>query len=190
VDQFSGSRPKLNLDQFQSSQAATRRKTTNETVDTRIPETYQWLIVPGQPDPQGQPEWTEYRLQGEGALANRVSRKLKAEELLMVEMGGSRLRHEIDGIPLWRGDHVPIRQLCEDMARYLYLPRIKNEGVILTAIRDATERLTWQGGWPGPRGILGRSEAALSCPAGRPDRTCGRRPRQPARETGCRCRPA
>jgi len=137
-------RIKLNLDQFQSSQAVTKQKTANETVDARIPETYQWLIVPGQPDPQGQPEWTEYRLQGEGALANRASRKLKAEELLMVEMGGSRLRHEIDRIPLWRGDHVPIRQLCEDMARYLYLPRIRNEGVILTAIRDATERPTWK----------------------------------------------
>ena len=50
----------LNLDQFQARQAETKRKTADETVDARIPETYQWLIVPGQPDPQGKPDWTEY----------------------------------------------------------------------------------------------------------------------------------
>src|SRR5262249_56219196 len=43
----------LNLDPFQSRQAETKRPTTDETVDARIPETYQWLLVPGQPDPQG-----------------------------------------------------------------------------------------------------------------------------------------
>ncbi|HZW34857.1 MAG TPA: hypothetical protein VFF52_29310, partial [Isosphaeraceae bacterium] len=61
--------------------------------------------------------------------------------------------------PLWRGDHVGIQQLCEDMARYLYLPRVRDEDVILAAVRDGLERLTWQNetfayaeGWDEPRG--------------------------------------
>jgi predicted AAA+ superfamily ATPase len=134
----------LNLDQFQARQADTKRKAADETVDARIPETYQWLIVPGQPDPQGKPEWTEYRLQGQERLATRAAKKLKAEELLLVDLGGTRLRHEIDRIPLWRGNHVGIKQLAEDMARYLYLPRIRDENVLLGAVRDALERLTWR----------------------------------------------
>jgi hypothetical protein len=62
----------------------------------------------------------------------------------MVQLGGTRLRHELDRVPLWRGDHVGIKQLAEDMARYLYLPRLRDEDVLLAAIRDGVERLTWQ----------------------------------------------
>ena len=62
----------------------------------------------------------------------------------MVQLGGVRLRHEIDRIPLWRGNHVGLKQLCEDMARYLYLPRIRDEEVLLAAVRDGLERLTWR----------------------------------------------
>lgn len=54
-----------------------------------------------------------------------------------------RLRHELDRVPLWRGNHVGVKQLCEDTARYLYLPRVRDDDVILAAIRDGVERLTW-----------------------------------------------
>ncbi len=77
----------------------------------------------------------------------------------MVQLGGTRLRHEIDKIPLWRGNHVGLKQLCEDMARYLYLPRLRDEEVVLAAVRDGLARLTWQDetfayaeGWDEPRG--------------------------------------
>ena len=82
----------LNLDKFQARQAETKRKTADETVDARIPETYQWLIVPGQPDPQGKPEWTEYRLQGEESLATRAAKKLKNEEGVIPTCGQAAVR--------------------------------------------------------------------------------------------------
>ena len=47
-------------------------------------------------------------------------------------------------MPLWRGDHVAVKQLAEDFARYLYLPRLKNPEVLLDAIRDGLVLLTWQ----------------------------------------------
>jgi hypothetical protein len=71
-------------------------------------------------------------------------KKLKNEELLVVQSGGIRLRHELDRIPLWRGDHVSIKQLAADFARYLYLPRFRDEDVLLAAIRDGIEQLTWE----------------------------------------------
>lgn len=76
------------------------------------------MLVPGQADPKGTIEWTEIGLQGRDPLATRAVKKLK-NEVLMVQLGGTRLRHELDRIPLWRGDHVGIKQLAEDMARYL-----------------------------------------------------------------------
>jgi hypothetical protein len=152
-------REALNLDQFQTRQADTKRKAADETVDARIPEAFQWLLVPTQPDPKGAVEWTEIRLQGQESLAVRAAKKLKNEELLTVQLGGIRLRHELDRIPLWRGNHVGLKQLCEDMARYLYLPRVRDEDVLLGAVKDGIERLTWQSetfafadGWDEQRG--------------------------------------
>ena len=51
---------------------------------------------------------------------------------------------ELDRVPLWRGDHVAIKQLVEDFARYLYLPRLKDSSVLLGAIRDGLALLTWE----------------------------------------------
>ena len=46
--------------------------------------------------------------------------------------------------PLWRGDHVPIKQIVEDFARYLYLPRVSDPAVLLNAISDGLALLTWE----------------------------------------------
>ncbi len=137
-------RESLNLDAFQSRQAETKCRTADETVEARIPEAYQWLLVPTQPDPKGPVEWQEIRQQGQEALAVRASKKLKNEELLLVQLGGPRLRHELDRVPLWRGDHVGTKQLAEDFATYLYLPRLSDDSVLADAIRDGLSRLTWQ----------------------------------------------
>lgn len=137
-------RETLNLDPFQSRQAETKFKGADETADARIPESYQWLLVPTQPDPKGSVEWNEIRQQGHEALAIRASKKLKNEELLMVQLGGMRLRHELDRVPLWRGSHVGVKQLAEDFAVYLYLPRLCDDEVLIAAIRDGLSRLTWQ----------------------------------------------
>lgn len=39
-------RVSLNLDQFQTRQADTKKKSADEAVDLRIGEAYQWLLVP------------------------------------------------------------------------------------------------------------------------------------------------
>jgi predicted AAA+ superfamily ATPase len=137
-------REALNLDAFQSRQAETKRHNADETVEARIPESYQWLLVPGQPDPKGKVDWAEIRQSGQDALAVRAAKKLKNEEMLFTQLGGTRLRHELDRIPLWRGNHIVIRQLIDDFATYLYLPRICDEDVLVEAIREGVGQLTWQ----------------------------------------------
>ena len=134
----------LNLDPFQSKQADAKRKGAEDTVKARIPETYHWMLVPSQPDLKGALEWTEIRLQGSDSLAMRASKKLKSEEMLLVQMGGVRLRLELDRVPLWRGDDVPVKQLVEDFATYLYLPRLRDPDVLIAAIREGLPLLAWQ----------------------------------------------
>lgn len=44
------------------------------------------------------------RLSGQDALAVRVSKKLKSDELLITGFAPTRLRMELDRVPLWRTD--------------------------------------------------------------------------------------
>ena len=62
----------------------------------------------------------------------------------MVSFAASRLRMEMDRVPLWRGNHVAIRQLVEDFGRYLYLPRLQAPAVLVDAVRSGLALLTWE----------------------------------------------
>jgi len=138
----------LNLTPFQANQVDQRLTGSDQAVKGRIPETYVWLLVAGQKRPEsGQAfpaiEWQEFRLQGQEWLAERASKKLKNDGLLITSMAGTVLRFEIDQVPLWRGNHVGVKQLVDDFAKYLYLPRVKNAQVILDAIQDGAIFITW-----------------------------------------------
>jgi hypothetical protein len=102
------------------------------------------LLVPMQENPQAPVMWQTVRLSGSDALAERASKKLKNDELLVVNFAASRLRMEMDRVPLWRGNDVRIRQLVEDFSRYLYLPRLQTTDVLLSAIRSGLALLTWE----------------------------------------------
>ena len=132
------------LSPHQVKQAETQKHAADGTVAARLPEAYQWLLVPVQETPQSAVGWQVIRLSGQDALAVRASKKLKNDELLITSFAASRLRMELDRVPLWRGGHVAIRQLVEDFARYLYLPRLQYPEVLIEAIRNGLGLLTWE----------------------------------------------
>jgi hypothetical protein len=134
----------LNLDRHQTQQAETQRQAADGTVTARLPETYQWVLLPEQKSPQSAVEWQAVRLAGSDALAVRASKKLRNDETLVVSLGSTILRKHLDDVPLWRGDHVAVKQVVEDFARYLYLPRLAGPEVLIQAIRDGVAMLTWQ----------------------------------------------
>lgn len=133
----------LNLTPYQVTQAETQKTAAESAVTARLPETYQWLLVPVQTTPQAAISWEALRLPSTDALAVRASKKLRTDELLLTSFAPSRLRMELDKIPLWRGDHVEVRQLVEDFAKYLYLPRLKDSAVLLDSISNGLQLMTW-----------------------------------------------
>ena len=134
----------LDLSPHQVRQAETQKTAADGAVTARLPETYQWLLVPTQTNPQSPVTWQTIRLSGNDALAERASKKLKSDELLVVNFAASRLRMEMDRVPLWRGNHVSIRQIVEDFACYPYLPRLQTMTVLLNAVRAGLALLTWE----------------------------------------------
>lgn len=136
-------REALNLDVFQSNQTKTKRQQANETVEHRIQETYRWLLIPSQADPHKAIEWKQIKLQSQDHLAVKASKKLVNDGLLINNFSGLGLRLELDKIPLWRGDHVSLRQLSDDFAQYLYLSRFRDEGVLIRAIENGVSQTSW-----------------------------------------------
>ena len=134
----------LNLDPHQVRQAETQQQAADGAVTARLPETYQWVLVPEQKSPQSAVAWSAIKLTGSDALAVRASKKLRSDELLVTSLGSTILRKHLDDVPLWSGDHVAVKQLVEHFARYLYLPRLAAPEVLIHAMRDGVALLTWQ----------------------------------------------
>src|SRR5205807_1229773 len=89
----------------------------------RIPEVYHWLLVPVQKSPQEAVEWQAFRLaSGHDALAVRVSKKLRNDELLLTGFAGTRLKMELDRVPPRRNTPVAVKQLAEDVAESAKVP--------------------------------------------------------------------
>ncbi|MFP5271999.1 Swt1 family HEPN domain-containing protein [Coleofasciculus sp.] len=134
----------LNLDNFQRSQAETKRDGTNKDVDNILNDTYQWLLVPMQPDAQGGIEWKETRLQGQDSPIARARKKAVHEGDLLDNYAATNLRLEALDKFLWREtNHIDLKRLWEYLTQYLYLPRLKDQNVLLEAIRNGVASTIW-----------------------------------------------
>ena len=136
-------REALNLDPHQTRQAETQRQSANETVQAQLPETWQWLLAPEQKSPQEEITYQPIPLRGADGLAARAYKRLVREEMLVRTLGPTILRKHMDDVPLWRGEHVEVRQLVDDFARYPYLPRLHDAKVLLEAVCGGLACLTW-----------------------------------------------
>jgi predicted AAA+ superfamily ATPase len=144
----------LDLNTSQTSQAKSKRDQSHKDVDMLVNEAYQWLIIPTQPDTQGNIEWIDNRIPGKDESSIiRASRKLISEGQIVSEYAGSLLRLELDKY-LWRDkNHIELKQLWEYLAQYLYLPRFTASAVLLQAVKGGLmslvpeENFAYAEGW-------------------------------------------
>src|SRR6266516_7969763 len=134
----------LNLDAQQRRHAETQRKHFDEAVDQRIGETFIWLLTPRQDPGSAEVQWEQTRVTGSEPIPVRVSKKLKVEEGLITEYAGTRLRMDLDRIPLWKGDHAGVRELLSYYAQYPYLSRLRDSRVLADAIESGVSSLNWE----------------------------------------------
>ncbi len=135
----------LNLDAFQYKQADTKYKQSDDAVVATLRETYQWLLIPHQPNAQGGIEWKETRLTNQkDSPILQASRKAVQESDLITTYAPNILRMEALDNFLWRDvDHISLQQLWEYLTQYLYLPRLKNPEVLLDAVRNGVASTAW-----------------------------------------------
>ncbi len=132
----------LGLDAAQEKQAEFQKKNTDATVNDRISDTYSWIIVPYQETTNGQVstevKWEVSRVSGgrEEGIVTKASRKAVKEQKLIAEWSPILLKMELDRL-LWKeSDSINLRQLWDYMTTYLYLPRLRNQDVLVETIRN------------------------------------------------------
>jgi hypothetical protein len=136
-----------NLDAHQRKQASTKRTQVDEAVRLRIAETYHWVLVPSQPDPANPTiMWDAVKVDGQAPLAVRVSRKLGNEGMLQTQFAPVLLRMQLDGplARLWEDGHVRVADVWDCFAKYVYLPRLRDQQVLISAVEDGPASTVWQ----------------------------------------------
>jgi predicted AAA+ superfamily ATPase len=140
-----GDKAILNLDVFQSNQADGKVRTGAETIKLRLPETFIWILTPHQDIGSSTVTWDESKMNGsiQDSYISRITKKLFTQSQLYNDFASTELRMNLDNVPLWRGDHVPIKQLVEDFAKYLYLPKLTSSELLRGAIQSGINIPAW-----------------------------------------------
>ena len=136
---------RLNLTQSDSALAEAKLAEANETMKTRLKEAWCYLHYPAQESAQADVEWVSGKISAQDGLLARATKKLVGEEGLLTELGPARLDRDLQKY-IWNGKpHLSLKDLREYLNRYIYLPRLKNQEVLIKAVQSAVNGML-----PGP----------------------------------------
>lgn len=136
---------RLNLTQSDSALAKAKLAESNETMKTRLKEAWCYLHYPAQESAQADVEWVSGKIPAQDGLLARASKKLIADEGLLTELGPTRLNRDLQKY-IWNGKpHLSLKDLREYLNRYIYLPRLKNQEVLIKAVQASVAGMI-----PGP----------------------------------------
>ncbi len=128
---------RLNLTQSDSALAKAKLAEANETMKTRLKEAWCYLHYPVQETAQADLEWASGRISAPDGLLSKASKKLTADEGLLTELGPARLDRDLQKY-IWNGKaHLSLKDLRDYLNRYIYLPRLRNQEVLIKAVQAA-----------------------------------------------------
>ncbi len=158
----------LNLDAQQRKLAQTLRERADQAAGLRVVEAYRYLLVPQQHEPRGGIDLEAVRIDADRAerssdsgsvhggslgghmapalrIAESAGRRLLNDGTLAVQFPAVILRQQLDGVlaSRWSDGHVPVSVLWEDMARYVYLPRLRDQDVLLGTVAAGPDGIMW-----------------------------------------------
>lgn len=128
----------LNLDVAQTKEADNSLHRSNETVASRIKETYCWLLAPSidlQVDMKSI-QWEAIRISGGvDSIVAKAASKMLQQELLITKWAPALLKMVLDQV-LWKDiDCIQIKKLWEYLCTYCYLPRLARYSVLEDAVQ-------------------------------------------------------
>jgi hypothetical protein len=134
VDDVSNMR--LVLDNLQAEQAKKELRAAEDVLPRAARECFKWLLCPSQDSPTGKPSVEIVPLNTAGAaLGPEIERVCIDNEWVIPTWSPIHLRTKLKEL-YWKSDRTAVKaaDFWEDTLRYLYLPRLKDRGVISQAI--------------------------------------------------------
>ena len=138
-------RVSMDLSAHQQIQVESKLKESDQTVNSRIEQAFEYILTPRQTKGTSEIEWMEIRNSGKGALPERAAARLKSDEKLIDSYSGVRVRMDLNDVPLWgeRGD-ITLAELWAAYANFPYLPRLANFSVLSTAVSNGAANMNWE----------------------------------------------
>jgi hypothetical protein len=126
------SKDSLNLDQHNIRVAESRLAQAKQTVADSVREAYRWILVPTQEPGSSDIEFEPIVLNGDGTLAERVTRKADAGEFVVRSFSPSLLRMQINRLNLWKDKpYVPLDTVAGYFSQYVYMPKVVQPKVVI-----------------------------------------------------------
>ena len=128
----------LDLTENQKNQANQRQAQADQTVTSRLLQSFTWALVPAQPDPGAPFMIRETKVEGQSdSLADRVSRRLGNDGDLSTRQAAATIRLAINKVPqIWKDGHVSLGTLWGLYCQYPYMPRLRDRRVLDEGIVD------------------------------------------------------
>jgi hypothetical protein len=127
---------RLVLDNLQADQAKIELRGADDVLLRVARECYKWLLCPSLDNPTGKPTVEAFPLNTGGAtLGTELERVCLDNELVIITWSPIHLRSKLKEF-YWKADRPAVKAVdfWEDTLRYLYLPRLKDRGVLAQAI--------------------------------------------------------
>ena len=127
---------RLVLDNLQAEQARKELKGAEDVLPRVARECFKWLLCPSQENPTGKPSVENFALNtGGAALGPEIERVCLDNEWVISTWSPIHLRTKLKEL-YWKADKPAVKAAVfwDDTLRYLYLPRLKDRGVIAQAI--------------------------------------------------------
>ena len=128
----------LDLTANQKNQAAQRKAQADQTVASRLLQTFTWALVPAQPDPGAPFTLREVKIEGQSdSLAERVSKRLGSDGDLSTRQAAATIRLALNKVPqIWQAGHVTLGTLWGLYTQYPYMPRLRDRSVLEDGLFD------------------------------------------------------
>lgn len=136
---------RLDLKQSDEALAEAKVKEALDTMKARLREAWCYLIYPIQEAATSDVDWVKDRIAAQDGVLARASKKLVSDEGLLAELGANRLDRDLQKYIWHDKPHLSLKDLWEYLSRYTYLPRVKNQTVLVKAVQSAVSNMI-----PGP----------------------------------------
>jgi hypothetical protein len=138
------------MTQAQSADARDKAKTNRESALKAIRTAWSHILYPVKSETAGKPFDLEHSLissRDRAAIPVVVYDKAKADGITLEKLGTERLWLALK--PIWPDDrpHLPIAEIADWFAAYVYLPKVRDRVVLESSIRDAVAKLDPQFGY-------------------------------------------